>query len=418
MIIERKIKTFDDFSVDSFVSTEKLIKLLKKRNNFKDELLELFEIDTNKPTEIHVGNAKSLIDSLIQIDEKCEKIDLNVDMKDIHLQKMLKGEKAIFEIFSIDDEQIINKIKSDKLTVETRYSSKMELLDYFQFNRFANYCRDREYYDLIDVIKDYLNSKNQKNQDQKSIRLVEKFDNNKFYLRAITSTNGYKDFGLNFSVFVALMSLDSYTKQSGIETYISSYFVDESSLYVTFALNDKIKVDDNLEIMFELILENDEIKRNSVSFNGMFKLIYSNNKSESEIFIKPRGYKKENKKPTDLLTYQHRGKVENVLNDISELPKLIDFYIEQVCEDAQRITKFQNPDHIRRFLSSSIKRAQKTEFLKYKDKIYKKLINIKVDNTFKLFELLREVEELFETEDIVSRDYWRTRIYEAMINGK
>lgn len=418
MILERKTKVFDNFTEESFVTTNELLDLLEKRNSFKDELIELFELGNNGSSIIQIGNSQSLVDSLIEFDSKCEKFDIDIDMKDIHLLKMLKGEKAIFEIFSIDNEQIINTVNSDKLNVESRYSSKMELLDYYEFNKFANYCRDREYNDLIETIKGYLDAKNLNNHDQRSLRLIHKFDDNKFYLRALTSINGYKDFGLNFSVFVALMSLNEYVADTGQRIFISSYFIDDSSIYVTFALDEKIKVNDNLEIKFELILENDEIKRNAVSFNGMFKLIYSGQNSESEIYIKPKGYRKENRKPTDLLSYQHRGKVENVLNNISELPELIEFYIKQVCEDTERISNFKNPDHIRRFLSSSIKRAQKVEFQKYKDKIFKKLMSIKVDNTFKLFELLSEVEELFETDDIISRDYWRTRIYEALVTGR
>ena len=45
-------------------------------------------------------------------------------------------------------------------------------------------------------------------------------------------------------------------------------------------------------------------------------------------------------------------------------------------------------------------------------------MKITVDNTFKLFELLRDVEELFEHNDVVSRDFWRAKLYEALIEKK
>jgi hypothetical protein len=302
---------------------------------------------------------------------------------------------------------------------ETRYSSKYDILDYYNFSKFANYCRDNKFEDLIDHVKDYLYQKNSKNEDQKKLRLLYNNREKKYYLRAITSTQGYKDFGINFSVFVALIALGKYVDHTGNEIFISNYLLDDSSIYLSFVLNRKVIVNENLSLVFNLILENDEIKRNAVAFNGMFKLIYSDDQNESEIFIKPRGVKKKGaNNPVDLLTYQHRGSVENVLDKVKDLPDLIDFFIEQVSVDAKRISKISNPDDIRKFLSQRIKFAQKAEFQTYKDKVFEKLMSISVDNTFKLFELLRDVEELFEHDDIISRDFWRTRLYEALIEGK
>lgn len=419
MILEREIKKFDGFEGKSFVTMNQLLRLLEKHNKFKDKLISLFGIDESTTSVIQIGNAKYLLDSLIQLDNECDKIDIDVEIKDVHLLKMLEGEKAIFEIFSVENEHIVKAIKSDKLEVETRYSSKLELLDYYNFNKFANYCRDKEYFDLIEVIKDYLNSRNINNREPKKLRLIYVREDRKYYLRALTSTEGYQDFGINFSVFVALKALDNYVKNSGNEIFISDYSVDDSSLYVSFALNQKVKVNDDLKLMFELLLENDEIKRNAVSFNGMFKLIYSDGKKESGLFIKPKGVKKDNtNRPIDLLTYQHRGKVEHVFNKIEELPNLINFFIEQVGEDAKRISDIQKPDDIRKYIILKVRFAQKAEFQKYKDEVYKKLMSITVDNTFKLFELLREVEELFESDDIISRDYWRTKLYETLIERK
>ncbi len=45
-------------------------------------------------------------------------------------------------------------------------------------------------------------------------------------------------------------------------------------------------------------------------------------------------------------------------------------------------------------------------------------MGISVDSTFKLFELFREVEDLFEHDDIISRDFWRMKLYEALIEGR
>lgn len=419
MILEKTIQRYSDFTSDTYITSRQLLQALEKRKEFKDDLVKLFQINQDTPHIVPVGNAKFLLNAIVQIDNRCDKIDIDTAIKDIHLLKMLEGEKATFEIFSISDDFILNKNKSDILEVETRYSSKADILDLYNFNKFANYCRDMEFEDLIDYIKSYLNSKNSDNLEQKKLRLIFNHEDNKCYLRAMTSTQGYQDFGLNFSIFVALISLGRYVESTKNEIYISHFSIDDSSLYVSFALDKKVKINSNLSLTFNLILENDEIKRNAVSFNGMFKLIYSDNHRNSEIYLKPKGIKKEESNhPVDLLTYQHRGSVENVLEKVKELPNLIEFFIEQVVIDAERISVLNNPDDIRKYLSLKVKFAKKTEFLEYKDQVFKKLMGISVDSTFQLFELLREVDDLFEHKDIVSRDFWRMKLYETLIEGR
>ena len=107
MIIESTTKTFDDYDTQSFVTTTKLLKTLEKRIEFKDKLISTFKVEEDKPQVIKIGNSKSLIDSILEVDSKCHKVDINAQIKDIHLKKMLEAEKAEFEIFNISDEYIL-----------------------------------------------------------------------------------------------------------------------------------------------------------------------------------------------------------------------------------------------------------------------------------------------------------------------
>lgn len=416
MIIDKKTQHFEEFSTDSFITTRQLLTLLDKKDEFKSDLIKIFKIDENETRVIQLGNAKSLIDAVSQLDNQCKKLDIISKVKNIQLKKLLDAEKAIFEIYSVSNESILKDNKSDILNIETRYSAKNEMLDYYSFSKFANYCRDCDYNDLVDIIKNYLNTKNTNNNEERKLRLIYKNEDKKYYLRAITSSQDYKDFGINFSVFVAIVALGNYIDKTKNQLFINSFIVDDSNLYVSFALKNEFKINDNLFLEFNLILENDEIKRNAVSFNGLFKLKYRDNQKESVIYLKPKGIKKEDADyPVDLLTYQHRGSVDKVFDKIEELPNMIDFFITQVKEDAIKISKIKNADDVRRFISHKVKFSKKAEFQNYKDAIYKKLMSINVDNTFKLFELLREIEDLFEHDDIISKNFWRTKLYESLI---
>jgi len=416
MILPKEAKQFKDFDSTSFVTTSKLTSILDKRDTFKADLLRVFNIKEEEVEVLKIGNAKFLLDSLSALDKQCEKIDISAKIKDIYLKKILEDEKAIFEVFSVSDAFILLKNKSDLLVAETRYSAKNDLLDYYNFSKFANYCRDNEFDSLIDNIKEYLKLKNANNSEVKNLRLVYKHEDESFYIRAITSSQDYKDFGINFSVFVACVALGRYVEESKNEIFIDNYVVDDSEVYVSFSMKNQVRVNKDITLSFNLILENDEVKRSAVSFNGVFKLTFEDKEKFSEIYIRPRGIKtEESNYPIDLLTFAHRGKVDSIFEKTKDLSKLITFFISQVSEDAKRIANIQNPDDVKSLIRDKIKNSRKAEFKTYKDTIVKKLTSINVDSTFKLFELLREVEDLFEHDDVISRNFWRSKLYESLI---
>ncbi|MBK8442354.1 MAG: hypothetical protein IPL35_02605 [Sphingobacteriales bacterium] len=419
MILERHIRHFKDFETQTFVSTKQLLKLFDKRDEYKNDLLSIFKIDPAINNIFQIGNCKQLLSSINSLDNQCEKIDLPSKIRDIQVKKLLENEKALFEVFNVKNPFILKNIKKDLLTVESRYSAKNDLLEYYNLSKFANYLRDNEYDDLVNTIKEYLKVKNSKNDDSKNLRLLYHIEENKFYFRALTSTNDYKDFGINFSAFVAIVSLSKFVDKSKETIYIDNYSVDDSNIYVSFSFQNKHSINSNLTLSFNLILENDEVKRNAVAFNGLFKLEVEQNNKKSEIFLKPKGLKKEDTNiPVDLLTYPHRGNVKSVYEKIEELPTLIEFFIKQVSQDAKTISKIESPDEVRKFILYKIGQGKKSEFQVYKDAVKKKLASISVNNTFKLFELLRQVEDLFENDDIISRNYWRSKLYEALIEKK
>lgn len=419
MIIQPQPRKFENFDTQSFISIKKLMVILKNQDEFKEDLIKIFKIKKDKPSIIKIGNSKFLINSILNIDENCKKIDLDILIKDIYLKKMLEAEKAEFEIFNIKDTYIKKKTLSDILVAETAYSAKIDLLDIYSLSKFANYCRDNEHEDLLNHIKEYLKINNAQNTSERKLRLIHKFDDSKFYIRAITSTNVYKDFGINFSVFVALISLNKHVETSEDEIYIDKYKISESQLFVSFAFKRETIINDNLKLSFNLILENDEIKRNPVAFNGVFRLKWEYENKKSEIYLKPDGVKKSEKsKPVDLLKFYHKGNVQGVFDNIHKLPELIDFFINQVKHDAKKISEIKHPNDIKNLIADKVRNSRKAEFKKYKSDILSKLMNINVSSTFLLFELLRDVEELFEHDDVISINFWRTKLYNVLINKK
>ncbi len=419
MILEKEALQVDEFDSTTFVTTRDLTRILDKYDEFKEELVKVFNVDTEKTNVMKIGNAKQLLASINNLDSQCQKVDIVTKVNEITLRKLLEEEKAIFEIVNVSEKYVLKQNRSDILLAETRYAAKADLLEIYNFSKFANYCRDQNYEDLVEMIKNYLKEKNSENNEVLKLRLIYINAENAFYIRAKTSIGDYKNFGINFSVFVALKALSDFVEKTKNEIFINNYVVDDSNLYISFALANTYKINSRLSLSFNLLLENDEVKPSSVSFNGIFKLVYEDGDKTSEILLKPRGYKNaDTTYVTDLLTYPHRGSIQNVFSKISNLPTLIEHYITQVKTDAEKISSITHPEDIKKLIHDKIKLSKKPEFKTYKWEVLNKLASISVDNMFALFELLRNVEELFEHNDVVSKDFWRMKLYEALVERK
>ena len=162
-------------------------------------------------------------------------------------------------------------------------------------------------------------------------------------------------------------------------------------------------------------MENDEIRQSSVILNAEFRVVYKKDEKESGIFIKPTNYLKEHGAYSqDMLTYSHGVNVKTAISKVSELPKMIDKYIEQISKDAVAIKSIKKPQVVKEFIQQKIQDSRKEDFIGYKPEIIKKLASMEVNSVFELFELLRKVEELFG-EDIKSKNFWRQKLYDALI---
>ena len=116
-----------------------------------------------------------------------------------------------------------------------------------------------------------------------------------------------------------------------------------------------------------------------------------------------------------MLTYSHGMNVQTAVDRISNLPVLIDKYIDLVSKNAIAIKSIKNPQQVKEFIQQRIQHARKDDFIGYKAAIVEKLASMEVHSVFDLFDLLRNVEELFG-DDIKSKNFWRQKLYDALIN--
>ncbi|MGM9764261.1 MAG: hypothetical protein ACI3ZQ_09615 [Candidatus Cryptobacteroides sp.] len=405
----------NDGTTQSMASLRTAIETLSRDNNFIEEVLDSFSIDKEHNSVIQVGNVKTLLKDIEELDSMATKIDVRIKKKDIYLEHMLEDEKAVFMLYGISDLSLLKELGRDNLLVETRYSAKSDVLEINHLSKFANRCRDEHWDDLLEYIQDYI-ARNTSNEEYCSARLIRLKDEEQYLLRAVTSDAAYKNYGINFSILVALLSVNQYITETKDNVYIDEYHIDDSTVYLSFQLGNPRKVSDNLELSFNLILENDEIKDSAVRFNGVFKLTYKAGDKSSYLLLRPKSFKDSDTLSyrSDMLTYTHAMNVGTVYEKMKKLPFYISQYVAQTIENANAIIDIKNPREVKDFITEKVRRARDEHFTKYKGEVLARLTALQVNSIFDLFEALGNIEELFG-DDIMSKDYWRFKLYELLL---
>ena len=392
--------------------------VLSQDNEFVDEVLNCFQIKKDEQTmkmPLQIGNVKQLLADISELDQRTDKIDTIVNLKNIHIGKVLENDHVLFNIYEIQEAELIKRLNADNLTVESQYSARTDILEYYNFSKFASFLHTKDMDSFAQQIWETLRTSAIQNKKCMA-RLIYNKEEEKYYVRAIASESGYKRYGINFSVLVVLIAVNEYVKNKQDHAYISSYEIDDSRITLSIQFDRRIRLDNDMYLSLNLSLENDEIRQSSVILNAEFRVVYQKDEKESDIFIKPTNYLKEHGEYSqDMLTYSHGVNVKTAISKVSELPMMIDRYIEQISKDAVAIKSIRNPKDVKEFIQQKIQKAKKEDIIGYKSDIIKKLASMEVNSVFELFELLREVEELFG-DDIKSKNFWRQKLYDALIN--
>lgn len=416
-IIKATRKQYPQEEPNSLASLKQAYSVLSHGNEYIDEVLNCYSIKNDEQAmkdPLLIGNVKQLLADISDLDQQTEKIDAIVSLKNIHLGNSLENGHVLFNIHGIQEEELIKRFKADHLTVESQYSARTDILEYYNLSKFASFLNANHMDAYAQQIWETLRTSELQDKNCMA-RLVYHIKDQKYYIRAVASENGYRRYGINFSVLVALLAVNEYVKSRQEHAFIESYEIDDSRITMSIQFDRRIRLEEDMYLTLNLSLENDEIRQSSVILNAEFRVVYKKEDRESGIFIKPTNYlKNHGTYSQDMLTYSHGVNVKTAISKVSELPKLIDKYIEQVSKDAVDIKSIKKPQVVQEFIQQKIKNARKDEFVGYKPEVIKKLASMEVNSVFELFELLRKVEELFG-DDIKSKNFWREKLYEALI---
>ena len=141
-IIKPSRKRFSREEPNSLASLKKTCSILSHDNDFIDEILACFSINDDEQTmrePLVVGNVRQLLTDIAELDQQTNKIDVIVNLKDIYLEKVLENDHVLFQLFGIADPSLIKALQTDSLIVESQYSARTDIMEYYQFSKFASF---------------------------------------------------------------------------------------------------------------------------------------------------------------------------------------------------------------------------------------------------------------------------------------
>jgi hypothetical protein len=403
MSIVKRIRINEYDNTDNGILLSKAFKLVE---NFelKEDLITQFNIDLSKDIFLNIKGAKTLVEAILNLENRVDKFDIDTDVKNIHINKFSEKNQIEVEVFNITDPKILQNYQSDRISAISAYSVRNDLLDgLYKADKFFSNLNRIEFDDLIQLNIEKLEELNKNSSETRKLRYVEGEDE-KLYLRAITSTNVYKDYNIAFSVFITLYQLNSL-KSYGHSFEVEHFSFDESEISVIFReVNNDRKISDEVFLSFAIELTNSEIKSKAVKLNGNFII----QTKDYSVYTK-------NDIKTTILSIGHGNTIKKAKEYIKLLPENINEYIAESIENYMNIGKLKKFNDIQTYLSNRLQKSNSPEVKKY-NKEFQNTLKGSIKSLVELLEKIDKLENLIKDEDIKATEFLREKIYQSIIS--
>lgn len=378
---------------------------LVKNSIYIEEIMDTFNLSEIENEFIEVPGARKLVETVLAMEEQVIKLDLDTPLNKLRCKKLTESGQAVLEIAEIEDEEARRILKSDMIKAETRYSVRADYFNgLYDIDKYISFLLKKGYNDIIDANINMLEKKNEDENNRKSLRLILNGDERPL-IRALTSTDRYKDYNIRFSVFVTLMQLHKLNKNNEESFRVNYFSLTESEVKVIFKQLKTYKFVDDSKLSFALELTNDEIKREAVRLKGVYSISVKNGK---DVYLKPE------EGTSTILSFNHSLNIGTVGSKLSELHQKIKSFLDETMEDFKFSKNVKNPDDIRLHLVSKVIRSREKEFQKYKSEILNTLSN-RISTIFQLLDVVGVVDDIIKDEDIQAKDFWQYKLYQALV---
>jgi len=388
---------------DTGINVKELIELISN-SKYKKQIQELLEIEKIKDEFIEIPGAKTLIEEIKKLNKKFVKIDINSKLSDISFFDD-KGFTINFNNLSETNNDYFDKNNYKSITTIPIYSASRDFFsNLFNMDKYAQSLINNGHNDILSTNLEIIKTK--KINFKKKFRIIHDTNENKFYLRAITSTNNYYNYDNNITVVVSLLVLHNEMKKNNIKYSISNCEYNESRIRIFYESYGKKKLEKIGYVKNLIEVSNDEIKREALRFTGINSIIFSSkSKKSNELYIKPKNTK------SLILSIKHNQSPEKAIKELGNIDRTNEIH-KELYNDIENVTKIKDAEQIKFLIRRKIENAKREEIKKHRQKILK-VLDKKVKNIIELLDTFNKIELIIST-DIEAKEYLRYIAYETL----
>lgn len=372
------------------IKVEKLCELISS-HPYRGAIFDAFEIEKIKNEVICVDYVDTIFERVEHYNEKYNRYPIFAEVKDINVyeeEKMVddRNEKNI--IFDFEEYIDIDEVKNNLKAIAI-YDAKNTYLDEYEMTKYANNLfkvgLSKWANENIKFFKNLAKINNDYNK-HRSYRLVE-YDG-QIYLRGITSTSKYYEYGVDFTFVVSMLILHSNMKSNkGTEYKIKSAAINESKLDLIVA--EKYSKDAGAfgQVSTAIKISTNDLGQGSLNFANIINV---GQVDENGFYLYPKNPQVENSK----LIITHTTKPENVLPMLQDMDGILNTS-DRFIEELNGVKTIKTPDELRTKILAKIDNPRSSfKNIKKLSDIFGRKIDNEVSSFAKLLEMCNKAEEL------------------------
>ncbi|SHN20424.1 hypothetical protein [Flavobacterium xinjiangense] len=372
------------------LKVEKLWELMED-HPYKEKMYAEFEIDKIKNEIITIDFIDIIYKRIKYFITNYKRKSIKAEIKHISVfEEMLviDGEKKKEIVFQFDEYVVVDEVKENLKTV-AKYDSKNTYLDEYVMTKYANSLFENGLSGLarqnIQYFKDLASSSDNYNK-HRSYRLVE--NEGVTYLRGITSTNKYYEYGVDFAFVSSMLAFHDFMKKnSGVEYKINSAHINESKLEIIVDERFKKDAGEFGKVSTAIKVSTNDLGKGSLNFLNIIN-IGKDNKDGFYLFPK------ENRFESNRVKISHTTKPENVFATLKSMQNILNTS-DRFIKELKEVKTIKTPDELRMKIQAKID-GPRSSFghIKRLSDIFKTKIDNEITNLSTLLEMCNKAEEL------------------------
>lgn len=385
--------------------------LLLADHPYRDKLSLHFDIEKIKDEYITIDYIDTIYNEILVLNEKYKRHKIYAHTKDIKVfeSSSLPHEMDKPIIFNFDEYVDENGEIKQNLKTQAIYDSKNTFLDEYVMTKYANNLfkiglgelanSNIEYFKRLAATSDEINK-------YKGYRLVD-YDG-ATYLRGITSSSKYYEYGVDFTFVISMLVLHNHMKNNeGLEFKVTSVSLSESKL--EFIITEKHLRDAGAfgKVKAGVRISTNDLGQGSLNFISTISI---GNLNSQGFYVFPKSSKFEN----DRIYIAHTKKPDNVIKELKDLEEVLGTS-EEFIKELHSLKTIKTPDELRVKILAKIqnKRSPFRNIKELSDIFGKKLDN-EISNLARLLEMCNKAEELNLDYDL--KDKLRYIISDVFLN--